>query len=61
MTRLKFIHVQIEVTLMAVQFINVESFILLRKFIGPKNTLLTARIPYVVFLRRSAKKHGGQV
>ncbi len=41
---------------MAVQFINVEIFFLLRKFIGPKNPLLTARIPYFVFLRRSAKK-----
>ncbi len=45
-----------EVTSMAVQFINVESFFSLRKFIGPKNPLLTARIPYFVFLRRSGKK-----
>ncbi len=55
MTSLKFIHDQVEVTLMAVQFINVESFFWLRKFIGPKNPLLTACIPYFVFMRRSAK------
>ncbi len=56
MTWLKFIPVQAEVTLMAVQFINVESFFLLRKFIGPQNPLLTARIAYFVILCRSAKK-----
>ncbi len=41
--------------LMAVQCINVESFFCLRKFIGPKNPLLSARIAYFVILRRSAK------
>ncbi len=53
---MKFIHVRAEVTLMAVQFINVKSFFFLRKFIGPKNPLLNARIAYFVSLRRSAKK-----
>ncbi len=42
-TWLKFIHVQAEVMLMAVQYINVESFFSLRKFNGP------------MFLHRSAK------
>ncbi len=55
MTWFKFLHVQAEVTLMAVQFINVGSFFLLRNFIGPKNPLSTARIAHFVFLRRSAK------
>ncbi len=40
---------------MAVQFINAESFFLLRKFIGLQNPLLTARIAYFLILRRSAK------
>ncbi len=40
---------------MAVQFINVESLFFLRKFIGPKNPLASARIAYFVILRRSAK------
>ncbi len=35
-TWLTFIHVQAEMTLMAVQFVNVESFVILRNFIGPK-------------------------
>ncbi len=60
MTWLKFIHVQIEVTLMAVQFINIESFFLLRKFIGPKNPLMSASIAYFVFLRRSEKNIAAQ-
>ncbi len=51
----KFIHVQAEVTLTAVQIINIESLFFLRKFIGPKNPLLSARIAYFVFLHRSAK------
>ncbi len=40
---------------MAVQFINVESFFFLRKFVGPKNPLMSASIAYFVFLRLSAK------
>ncbi len=56
-----FITFSVQMTLMAVQFINVESFFLLRRFIGPKNPLSTACIAHLVFLRRSAKKHGGQV
>ncbi len=44
---------------MAVRIINVKS--LLRKFIGPKNQLMSASIAYFVLLRLSAKKHGGQV
>ncbi len=47
--------VRAEVKFMPVQFINVESFYFLRKFIGPKNPLLNAQIAYFVFLRRSAK------
>ncbi len=42
---------------MAAQFIYVESFFFLRKFIGPKNPLKSASIAYFVFLRRSAKKN----
>ncbi len=45
---------------MAVQFMNVESFFFLRKFIRPKNPLLSARIAYFVFLRRSTKKRGAK-
>ncbi len=41
---------------MAVKFINVERFVLLRKFIEPKNPLLTARIPYFVVLSPERKK-----
>ncbi len=52
---LKFIHVRANVTLMAVQFINVEGLFFLRKSIGPKNPLVSARIAYFVILRRSAK------
>ncbi len=52
---MKFIHVKAEVTLMAVQFINAESFFLLRRFIEPKNPRSTARIAHFVFLRRSKK------
>ncbi len=54
-TWLEFIHVQTEVALMAIQFISVEIFFFLRKFIGPKNPLMCARIAYFVFLRRSPK------
>ncbi len=43
-------------TLMAVQFINVESLFFLRKFIGPKNPLVSACFAYFVILRQSAKK-----
>ncbi len=42
---------------MAVHFMNGESFFFLRKFIGPKNPLMSASIAYFVFLRRSAKKY----
>ncbi len=35
-TWLNFIHVQAEMTLMAVQFVNVKSFVFLRNLIGPK-------------------------
>ncbi len=41
---------------MAVQFIDVESFFSLRKFIGPKKLLLSGRIAYFEFLRRGAEK-----
>ncbi len=55
-TWLKFIHVLAEVTLMAVQFINVESFTFLRKFIRPKNPVMSASITnFVFFLHRSEK------
>ncbi len=37
---------------MAVQFINVESFFFLRKFIGLKNPLMSASIACFVFLRK---------
>ncbi len=40
---------------MAVQFINAESFVFLRKFTGPKNPLFCAHIAYFVLLRWSAK------
>ncbi len=40
---------------MAVQVINVESFLFLRKFIGPKNPLESARIAYFVFCAESKR------
>ncbi len=45
---------------MAVQIRNVSSFSFLRKFIGPKNPLMSASIAYFVFLRRSEKKIAAQ-
>ncbi len=45
---------------MAVQFLNVESFFILRKVIGPKNPLMSACIAYFVFLRRRSKKVGAK-
>ncbi len=52
---MKFIDVLADVTLMAVLLINVESFIFLREFIGPKNPLMSANIAYCMFLRPSEK------
>ncbi len=39
----------------AIRFINVENLFFLRKVIGPKNSIFSARFAYFVFLRRSAK------
>ncbi len=41
--------------------LTLSSFFFLRKFIGPKNPLIRTGIAFFVLLRRSAKKHGGQV
>ncbi len=49
-------NLQAEVTMMAVQFLNVKRFFFLHKFFGPKNPLMSAGIAYFVFLRRNTKK-----
>ncbi len=53
---LKFAHVPAESALMAVQFINVESFFFLRKFIRPKKPPLNPPIVYFVFSAVVQKK-----
>ncbi len=40
---------------MAVQFINVESFIFLRKFIGPNDQLTSASIVFLCFCAGAQK------
>ncbi len=42
---------------MAVQFINVESFFSLRKFVGPKNPRMSARIAYFVLFAPERNKN----
>ncbi len=54
-SELLIIHVQVEVTFTAVLFMYFEKFFFLRKFVGPKNPLMSANIAYFAFLRRSAR------